>query len=169
MPIGAGTGTGLSLRTLGTKNGAETKTIASGNLPPHTHTITHGHANTFSISVATNTYSTGYMSADHYHGNGGSTNGHGHAYLGGSLAASGTTRSVLSSAGSTIYSSTDYFGVATGTSSSNHNHDASHNHSGSISGSVTDNTTSSSGDGGFSNTALDVMNPWLAVNFIIKT
>lgn len=40
-PIGAGTGSGLSTRTLGQMGGAETFTISVGNLPSHSHTITY--------------------------------------------------------------------------------------------------------------------------------
>jgi microcystin-dependent protein len=39
--IGAGTGSGLSLRAVGTQNiGVETEVIAAANLPPHAHSVT---------------------------------------------------------------------------------------------------------------------------------
>lgn len=36
-PIGAGTGSGLTARTLGTSGGVESQTLTAGNLPAHTH------------------------------------------------------------------------------------------------------------------------------------
>lgn len=36
--------------TAGTTGGSNTTTLVSGNLPAHTHTIDHGHANTFALS-----------------------------------------------------------------------------------------------------------------------
>ena len=38
IPIHAGTGPGLSQRRLGAKAGAESVTVTTGQLPPHTHT-----------------------------------------------------------------------------------------------------------------------------------
>lgn len=39
IPVGAGTGSGLTARTLGQTFGAETVTLAEGDLAVHTHTI----------------------------------------------------------------------------------------------------------------------------------
>ena len=55
-PIGAGTGSGLTARVLGTQYGAETVTLDSTSLP------THSHSNTVSGG------STGTQSASHTHG-----------------------------------------------------------------------------------------------------
>jgi microcystin-dependent protein len=151
MPIGVGT------RSLGTTGGSETKTIASSNLPTHTHTIDHDHG------AATS----GTESADHAHG--GTTNttnlSHAHNYLAGNQAATGTTRAILSNTGGTTLSGAivanlgdHVHGFATGGRTAAHSHD-------------TDlaNFTGSSGNGGFANTAMDVMNPFLVLNFIIRT
>jgi len=54
-PIGAGTGSGLTARVLGTQYGAETVTLDSTSLP------THSHANTVSGG------STGTQSVNHTH------------------------------------------------------------------------------------------------------
>ena len=77
-PIGTGTGTGntasdadggsepsggsaLTARELGEWGGQETFTIASANLPTHTHTVdaTHTHTDTFAIDPATHNHKTG--------------------------------------------------------------------------------------------------------------
>lgn len=185
IPIGAGTGTGLTTRTLGTTGGAESVTIASGNLPTHQHTITHGHANTFAVSGGntginsvnhTHTFTSGTVSANHTHDQG----THGHSYKTAATATSGTTRAIItnSGTGATTGGINDTSPGATGTISANHNHagttdgiNQNHDHTftPSISGGVTNNTTDSTGNGGFANTALAMMNPWLAVSFIIKT
>lgn len=43
-PVGAGAGSGLTSRTLGTKLGAESTTLTSSHIPQHSHTIDHDHA-----------------------------------------------------------------------------------------------------------------------------
>ncbi len=136
MPIGVGT------RSLGTTGGSETKTIASGNLPLHTHTVD---------PPATNS---GGISANHQH----YTGAHGHGYLLGNQAANGTTRAIVTATGGTYGSGAIYNADAgwSGFVSSDHAH-------------ATDIGAFNSGDGGFANTALDVMNPFLALNFIIRT
>lgn len=39
VPIGMGTGTGLSSRTLGSMSGSEALTLTTANMPAHTHTL----------------------------------------------------------------------------------------------------------------------------------
>lgn len=43
-PIGAGQGSGLTNRTLGATGGAETHTLATGEIPSHTHGLSAGSA-----------------------------------------------------------------------------------------------------------------------------
>jgi microcystin-dependent protein len=156
MPIGAGTGTGLTNRALGTSGGGESKTINSANLPTHTHAIDHDHPAT----------SSGTESADHSHG--GTTadinQNHVHAigirffgYAGGGFGGFFADGSFPAQ-------------YNTGTVSSGHTHNfgtggrsAAHSHSTDLG-----NFTGSSGNGGFANNPLDVINPFLAFNFIIK-
>jgi microcystin-dependent protein len=156
MPIGAGTGTGLTNRTLGTAGGGETKTINSANLPIHTHTINHDHPAT----------SSGTESADHGHS--GTTDlpnaNHSHAV---------GFNFVARAPGSSAFAGSDgafTFSMNSGTVSSWHAHtfgtggrNTAHSHSTDLA-----NFTGSSGDGGFANTPLDVVNPFLSLNFIIK-
>lgn len=40
VPIGAGSGAGLTTRTLGQKSGAETHTLSTGEMPSHSHGLT---------------------------------------------------------------------------------------------------------------------------------
>jgi microcystin-dependent protein len=156
MPIGAGTGTGLTNRTLGGTGGGETKVINSANLPTHTHTIDHDHPAT----------SSGTESADHAHS--GSTGGvsanHSHAV---------GFNFIARAAGSSAFAGSDgafTFSMNSGLQSADHGHSFStggrntaHSHSTDLA-----NFTGSSGNGGFANTALDVVNPFLGLNFIIK-
>jgi microcystin-dependent protein len=130
MPIGAGTGTGLTNRTLGTAGGGETKTINSANLPTHTHAIDHDHPNTGSFNT----------SIWHQHGIGFSFFG---VAPGGTVIARPDGNNPLT-----------YASVAS---------DPVHAHNTDLG-----NLTGSSGNGGFANTPLDVVNPFLSVNFIIK-
>lgn len=46
--------------TSGTAGGANTKTLSTSELPSHTHTINHGHANTFGLTGTTSFASTGH-------------------------------------------------------------------------------------------------------------
>jgi len=156
MPIGAGTGTGLTNRALGTAGGGESKTINSANLPTHTHAIDHDHP------AATS----GTESADHTHS--GSTSGvsanHLHAV---------GFNFVARAAGSSAFAGSDgtfTFSMNSGLQSADHGHSfgtggrsAAHTHSTDLA-----NFTGSSGNGGFANTPLDVVNPFLSLNFIIK-
>ena len=186
MPIGAGTGAGLTARTLGGQVGAESKTIASSNLPTHTHSIDHDHGSVTSSSAGSaHTHTTtidppatasGGISANHTHFEG----THTHDYRASTDAAGGTARSRLTGGGGIVSGSGGILSADlgdTGTVSSDHAHttdiaafnatsgngSADHSHSVDL-----PNFTGSSGDGGFANTAMDVMNPALVVNFIIK-
>jgi microcystin-dependent protein len=156
MPIGAGTGTGLTNRALGTAGGGETKTINSANLPTHQHTINHDHPNT----------SSGTVSADHAHGGttGDINQNHVHAigirffgYAGGGNGAFTADGTYPAQYNSNTVSSGHTHNFGTGGINANHTH-------------ATDipNFVGSSGNGGFANTPIDVMNPFLSFNFIIK-
>jgi microcystin-dependent protein len=240
MPIGAGAGTGLTSRALAATGGAESVVIASGNLPTHTHSIAHDHANvtstgqsvghthsidppnttsgndspghTHSIdppnttsgnaSVAHYHGSIGY----HYHGTTGTGGSHEHRMYSVVDAASGTAKARVSSTGTSLGAygiseyvsghdhgtngaaayntsdagaehthSTDIAAFTSGGRSDYHQHDtniAAFDSLGASVGHTHDvdlpNFTGDSGNGGFANTALAIMNPFLSVNYIIK-
>jgi microcystin-dependent protein len=174
MPIGAGTGTGLTTRTLGNAGGAESVTVAASNLPTHSHTLSaHTHtsaAHSHTLSAHTHnanhghTASSGYISSDHAH-----------AIPRSAISAAGTNRLNVSA------SPTD-LGLYTYGVSANHLHaitvDANNFNTGGPSTDATNSVTpgatggpssDTTGDGGFANTALGIMNPFLALNFIIRT
>jgi microcystin-dependent protein len=130
MPIGAGTGTGLTNRALGTAGGGETKTINSANLPTHQHTIDHDHGNQGTTTT----------NISHQHGIGFSFFTH---------AGGGVVTARADGTNPLTYQS-----IAA---------DPAHSHSVDL-----PNFTGSSGNGGFANNPLDVVNPFLAFNFIIK-
>jgi microcystin-dependent protein len=174
MPIGAGTGAGLTTRTLGNVGGAESVTVAASNLPTHSHTLSaHTHtsaAHSHTLSAHTHnanhghTASSGYISSDHAH-----------AIPRSAISAAGTNRLNVSA------SPTD-LGLYTYGVSANHLHaitvDANNFNTGGPSTDATNSVTpgatggpssDTTGDGGFANTALGIMNPFLALNFIIRT
>lgn len=59
VPIGAGTGTGLTARTLGVPAGAETVTLSSAEIPAHTHPYTLDYSNTGTTGGSTGLPGTG--------------------------------------------------------------------------------------------------------------
>lgn len=167
MPIGAGTGTGLSARNLGTTGGVESVTLTAAQ----SGLVGHGHGNTFSAS-------SGIQSANHSHGitiDGNNFNtaavggSHAHNIPRGLIAAAGTNRAVVSTANNqaTIY---------TGGPDVDHVHNANHAHSGSSGVQSADHSHTISLSGSVSNVSSsnaseshDNMSPFLTVNFIIKT
>ena len=165
MPIGAGAGTGLTSRTLGATGGAETVTIISSNLPTHTHTLS-AHTHTSAAHAHT--------SAAHSHTLGNHTHTgplHAHNIPRGLIATAGTNRAVVSTANNQATLNTGDSGTAgTGFPSSDATNSVTPGDTGSTTPSATGApSTDATGDGGFANSALAMMNPFLAVNFIIKT
>lgn len=180
MPIGAGAGTGLTTRALSATGGTESIVIASGNLPTHTHGLNNhihtlgGHTHTTTIDPP-NTGS-GTVSADHGH----STNfagGHEHRLYFVTDAGSGTTRARVSASGTSLSNTgiSEYTGAhdhgTTNGINTNHTHNTDIGAFNATSGGPSTDSGASSGnttDGGFTNTALATMNPFLALNYIIK-
>jgi microcystin-dependent protein len=161
MPIGVGTGAGLTARTLGQTSGAESITIAASNLPLHTHTLS-AHSHTTTIDPP-NTNSGG-ISANHQH----YTGSHSHSYLFSNDAAGGTARARLTSSGGSVASG-GILGSDAGWSgfvSSDHAHATDIAAFNATSGGP---STDATGNGGFANSAIGIMNPFLALNFIIRT
>lgn len=141
IPICAGTGTSLTARTLGSTVGAETVTLSEANMASHTHTAT------VSTQSANHTHSgtSGTVSADHVHGYGrpvGSSGSYGMR--------DGIGRSANGTPNTQAANSNHTHTTTTGAESANHNH------------SVT-NATAGSG------TAFGIIQPSIALNFIIKT
>jgi len=141
--------------SLGTTGGAKTQILASGNQPVHTHAIDHTHG-AFT--------SGGGSSHDHgltNHNHGGGTGVHAHgvtAGLGGGnigLTAGGNNYNLLEQS-----KTTDSQGVANSTQGSA---DTAHTHSTTVSA-----LTSSSGNGAFANTPVATLQPYAALNWIIK-
>jgi microcystin-dependent protein len=202
MPIGAGSGTGLTTRALAATGGAESVVIASSNLPTHVHSIdppitTSGNDNTeHTHSIDPPNSGSGGHSVTHTHGWGDGSityhntldNGsHEHRLYFVTDAGSGTARARVSAAGQTLsnfgiseYAGTHAHGVNgnyISGSLANANVDHSHNTdiapftSGGRSAYHQHDTNIGpfdSGNGGFTNTALATMNPFLSVNYIIK-
>lgn len=175
--IGAGSGSGLTARTLATKSGAETSTIGTTHLPPHTHGLnshTHtlgGHTHTTYIDPP-NTNS-GYVSSDHAHGTDERAHWHALYYL--TDAASGTAKARATAASGTLGNpggtSMEYHVHNTGGINANHVHATDIAPFNATSGGPSTDSGGASGDttdGGFANTGLTVMQPYLVLNYIIK-
>ena len=139
-PIGVGTGTSLTARTLGSNVGAETATLSEANLPSHTHTATVGTQS----ANHTHTGTSGGVSANHTHGWGRNVGSSGSYGLrdGANRSANGTPNTQGISADHT-------HATTTATESANHTHTV---------------TNSSTGSG----TPVGIMLPSIVVNFIIK-
>jgi microcystin-dependent protein len=141
VPMGAGTGTGLVARTLGTKIGSESTTLTSSHIPLHDHTINHGHAHTITANQASHDHTIGWQSDG--------TNDHDHALDSGSV-----TR---------VAGPSDGGASGTGTIDTGNTDPAI-----TISGGVTNHTGSSGDYGTASPTAVTAVQPSTVVNFIIK-
>jgi microcystin-dependent protein len=156
VPIGVGTGIGRVARTLASSGGQETRQIASANLPTHQHAIDHDHPNTTSTGDSVNhTHSgtTNNTNISHQHGIGFSGVGY---VPGGSIMATPNSANPLtypSVAADPVHAHS--FG--TGVQSTTHTHNTD-----------IPNFVGTSGNGGFANTAIDIMNPTLGLNYIIK-
>jgi microcystin-dependent protein len=139
--MGAGTGTSLTARTLGTALGAETTTLATTNLPSHTHTT--------SVSTESATHTHTGTSLDQ-------SVTHTHSYN----KPIGTTGSQVGIIDTLTGSSSGT--PLTGSQSADHTHSTTFgNASATHSHSITNNTTGSG-------TAFGILLPAIAVNFIIK-
>jgi microcystin-dependent protein len=140
LPIGVGSGSSLTTRTLAATFGAETATLAETNLPSHTHATTVG---TESVTH-THTGTSGGESANHVH-NFSHTAGTSGSY---GLMDSGTASSSGQPSTGGIQQNHTH-ATTTGTESANHTHSV---------------TNSNTGSG----TAFGIMPPSIVVNFIIK-
>lgn len=192
-PIGVGTGTGLTLRTLGATGGVETVTLTSAQ----SGLVAHGHANTIAITnvatnidhghtvgVTDNNFSVVASGSVHTHTGTGDDTGinHNHVMPRQAIAATGTARLVVSATAadtSLVTQTRDAIHKHTFTSNNantDHSHTAnhghavtqsnaggSHSHVNTLAGGVTNNTAA---DATASHTNVS---PFLAVNFIIKT
>lgn len=140
LPIGVGSGSGLTTRALAATVGAETGTLAETNLPSHTHATTVG---TESVTH-THTGTSGGESTNHNHyfsHTAGTTGSYG-------LFDSATASSSGQPSTGGIQQNHDH-ATTTGTESANHTHSV---------------TNSNTGSG----TAFGIMPPSIVVNFIIK-
>lgn len=141
LPMGAGTGASLTARTLGTALGAETATLATTNLPSHTHAT--------SVSTESTTHTHTGLSGDQ-------SNSHSHSYN----LPIGTTGSQVGIIDSLTASSSG--NPITGGQAADHSHATSFgNASATHSHTITNNSTGSG-------TAFGILLPAIAVNFIIK-
>lgn len=146
VPIGTGTGTGLTARTLGAKIGSESTTLTSSHIPQHNHTINHGHGHSIGVNTGGSHSHTLTM---HFSG----TASHDHAISGitnplPSMQSDGTGGNITNSNGTSVSTV------------------AAHDHG--VTGAVTDHAGSSGDYGTASPTAVTAVQPSTVVNFIIK-
>lgn len=166
---------GQTTTTLGATGGANTKTIASSNLPTHTHTVgTHTHA--IDHDHASFTSASGGAAHTHsFSATTGSNGAHTHTIDDRTdTLASGTSGEPMRSnnSGDAGTQPTTSNGAHTHTlSGTTGSQTASHTHSIDVpafTGTSGSGGAANTGDGGFANDALDVTNAHLAVNFQIK-
>lgn len=154
---------GAGATAIGATGGANTKTIASGNLPPHTHTggahthaIDHNHANATSTA----------NSVDHVHSvDPPSTNLSSHSQGGANTTVGASAYvALLQGTGGTAIS-VDISAFNSLGASATHTHDVDLPNFTGSSGSA---GTVATDNGGFANTALDVRSTHLALTYQIK-
>lgn len=166
FPIGVGTGTGLTARTLGGAVGAEKTALVATDVPAH------GHGNTFATSPETTDHThgvgtlvTGNQSANHTHTGSVSAN---NTYV----SANGSATTVTTTGGATRINTLTYTtptgSFTTNGVSVNHNH-AITGSTGSRSASHTHAITGGVSNSAASTTSPAVIPPALGLNYIIKT
>ena len=158
-PVGAGTTYSLNQKFGAT---ADSFTIAAGNLPQHTHTIHHGHANDINFTQTDHTHGVTVTGGNHSH------EPSNPAYNFVTQDPNGVNGAVQTTSGSNYAYNQPTTGNSGNLTLSGTADGAQANLS--KTGGVTDNSTSSSGNGGFANTAIsvDVVQPSIGINFIIK-
>jgi microcystin-dependent protein len=163
--VGAGQGTGLTNRTLGTSVGTEGVSLTGANLPSHTHTIDHGHTASSGLQSAnhSHTYSgnTGGQSADHVHTPSGWTyfvvqNLSGPNALDVNAGTGATTTNVNVTSGASVDHGHGFSGTTSGIS-------VDHSHAVTVV-----NATASSGTGPGTAAATPVVQPSAVVAYIIR-
>jgi len=139
----AGTGGGnagrLTTGTLGASGGSETMTIAEANLPTHTHTINHGHAD--DLALASGSVSLSSLQFKMLLHDAGALAGN-YPMMRDSGTPGPATKTLQGVSGSGSVGTT-------------------------LSGGVTSHT-GDSGNGGFANNTTDNLQPYLCINYIIK-
>jgi microcystin-dependent protein len=165
MPIGVGTGTGLTARTLAGTGGVETVilTSAQSGVPAHSHANTASFSGSFSGSAASHNHT----QDSHNH----TQNSHGHAFNDPGFIP-GVTNIGVGGGGTGFYGRTATQGIfigdatATNQATTATNQSTSITPAGSISGSVTMSNQPNTAANAAS--AHDNMSPYFGVNFIIK-
>ena len=165
---------------IGQTSGAESVTLATANIPNHLHDVTaHTHTNG-SMNAESNAhshswnYNSGGPSGDHAHNYG----AHGHAWRSETDIGSGSTRRATTSSGESWFpfASAPNAG-GTGGPSSFHAHGATmnttgiyvnHTHSFNTGGPSTNTDNGNTSGGAFAGTPISLIQPYLAVRFIIK-
>lgn len=150
VPVGKDT-TG-TFTTLGATGGSETVTLIEANLPAHSHTINHDHAST----------TTGTDSHSH---SGTTSSGGSHTHT---VSDGGSGAVTVGTSGSTTGVADNVSTTRTTSSNGSHNHSfttSTDSHSHSV------NIPSYSGSSGItgSGTAVSILQPYMVLNYIIKT
>jgi microcystin-dependent protein len=154
-PLGAGSGTGLTSRTLGTSYGSEKTALNASDIPSHTHPIGGNSGIDNADHTHTVSATTGTESATHTHGP-----GSGSTFIGGT----GGNNAAASGSAATNWSTS----TATLTQSANHTHSFSATSSG-RSSNHSHSLPTNTGSSATSTTSPAVLHPVATFNFIIKT
>jgi microcystin-dependent protein len=157
VAVGAGTGTGLSARTVAQKAGAETVVLTTAHLPAHDHGGATGN----------DTHDHGAATGDNTHSHGGATGNDTHSHTGDSTVSFGVVGpgTALSGGGSHNVMVNGSHTDTGSTLGDTHSHTISGvTHSHTVAGDTHSHTISSVGSG----TAHDNMPPWVGMHQIIR-
>ena len=165
--IGAGTGTGLTARTLGAAGGTETHTLTSGQTPAHTHSGTTAgeSSHTHTITV------TGDGSHSHTASSGNDSPDHTHSYL---VGIQGTAKFTNDNTGTRVSDDTNT-GYATGGASERHTHPitvagaGTHAHAATAGPGTSHTHTYTTDTGTGAGQAHPNMQPYLVATYLVRT